>query len=110
MTHMFNSITDLDAIFGNYRADEQRSSWETAKLSLPVGTLVSGRVVARFHFGVFCDIGVGFPALLEIIRMRDMTPERYRNTEWCPVGTELTATVTGCGDAGRQIGLSQIDD
>jgi ribosomal protein S1 len=105
---VYSSFEDLKAAFGDYEAAERQSDWDNAKLAVPVGTVVIGCVVARFRFGVFCDIGVGFPALLEIVRIRDLTPEAYRTTEWCPIGSELSATVTGFADDGRQIGLSQL--
>ena len=96
---------DLESVFGGYRSPDQTAAWETAKSHLPLGTTVSGVVIARFPFGAFVDIGVGFPALLEIILM-DVPVAECRQSY--PVGSSVTAFIGGFRDATRQIGLWQI--
>src|SRR3954447_20761929 len=60
------------------------------------------------HFGAWVDLGVGFPALLEIIVIAGLTPERYRAGDWCPVGSEVSAFVGGFHDDSHQVGLWQV--
>ncbi len=99
-------LDDLDRLFPDHRSDARAAAWEVAKARYPVGSMVRGVVVARYPFGAFVDIDAGFPALLEIIRMAGLTPERYRVDDWCPVGSVVSAFVGGHGD--RQIGLWQV--
>jgi len=87
--------------YRNYRKrfpvrDEPVASelWSLFTAHVPVGAEVTGEVVARAVFGAWIDIGVGFPALLEIIAMADLTPEKYRAGEWCPVGSLVTARLS----------------
>lgn len=101
-------LDDLDRVFPGHRSPDRAAEWEAAKARLPVGSSARGVVVARYHFGVFVDIGVGFPALLGIVRMEGLTPERYLADNWCPVGSSVTAFVGGFDNYGRQIGLWQI--
>lgn len=96
---------DLESAFAGYRSPDQAASWATAKSHLPLGTTVSGVVIARYPFGAFVDIGVGFPALLEIILMDAPVAERGQSY---PVGSSVTAFIGGFRDDARQIGLWQI--
>lgn len=82
--------------------------WAALKFRLPTGQQVTGVVIAEAHFGAWIDIGVGFPALLEIVCFAGMTPERYRANDWCPIGSEVTAFVCSFKDRGHQIGLYQV--
>ena len=102
-------VEDLDALFLGYRSDDREEEWRLLQSRLAVGALVSGVVVARYPFGVFLDIGVGFPALLEIISIKGMTPETYRADKWCPLGSEQVVYVFAVPDGGcRQIALRQL--
>ena len=99
---------DLDKLFPDHGSDARATAWDEAKQRLPVGTSVTGRVVARYPFGAFLDIGLGFPALLEIIEIEGLTPEAYRAGGWCPKGSEVTARVMGFRDRNHQIHVSQV--
>jgi hypothetical protein len=72
--------------------------WEALKRQLVVGQPVTGTVVAKAPFGAWIDLGLGFPALLTITVMAGLTPERYHADEWCPLGSRVTAFVTGFQD------------
>ena len=97
----------LQKRFPGYESAEFDQAWGEVKQRLIVGRSVTGVVVARAPFGAWVDLGVGFPSLLETIRLAGLTPERYQAGDWCPVGSQVTAFVSGFKDAGHQIGLSQ---
>ena len=82
--------------------------WRVVTQQLSVGQTVTGLVIAKSPFGAWVDIGVEFPALLEIICMEGMTAEVYHSDAWCPIGSELTAFVGGFGDANHQVHLWQV--
>jgi hypothetical protein len=86
---------------------DQSRDWEQVKARLAVGDEVSGEVIARAPFGAWLDIGVGFPALLEIVEIDGLTPEASRAGDWCPVGSRISAWVTRFRDDNRQVYLSQ---
>jgi ribosomal protein S1 len=88
--------------------DNAQREWEALKRQLAVGGSVTGVVIGRAPFGAWIDIGVGFPALLEITVMAGLTPERYRVGDWCPVGSEISAEVSMFQDENRQIYLGQV--
>ena len=59
-----------------------------------IGDRVTGTVVANAPFGIWLDIGVGIPSLLEIIQLDPVkySPKNY--PEWMPeIGEEILATV-----------------
>lgn len=92
--------------------EESDRDWEALKENLAVGQGVTGEVIARAPFGVWLDIGVGFPAEVDIIVIDDLTPERYRADDWCPIGSTVTAFVGGFLDNrhiehGREVRLYQ---
>jgi predicted RNA-binding protein with RPS1 domain len=75
---------------------------------MSVGDKVTGVVIARAHFGAWIDLDVGFPALLQIIEILElMMPGAYRAGDWCPVGSVVSASVTGFLESPREIYLSQ---
>ena len=55
----------LDEAFPGYR-EEPWDKYAELRDALPPGTPVQGKVAAVAPFGVWIDIGVGVPALLEI--------------------------------------------
>lgn len=81
--------------------------WLKAKSTHPLGSLVRGKVVLCAHFGLFLDIGAGFPVLLLIHRFADADPSREW-TEYCPpVGSEIEGRVIVHNDPARQIAITQ---
>lgn len=63
-------------------AEEAEREWESLKDRLSPGQSVTGIVVTKAPFGAWLDIGVGFPALLEIVCIAGLTPERYQADDW----------------------------
>jgi hypothetical protein len=94
--------------FPDHQSPARQGDWEVAKHRFRIGEEVRGQVVEKSPFGAWIDLGVGFPALLEILVMKDLTPEAYRRGDWCPLGSEVTAFVGGFNDAFRQIVLWQV--
>lgn len=89
---------------------EQEMKWKAVKTKLAIGQSVTGTVVARAHFGVWLDLGVEFPALLLIVNIRDLTPEKYRNDQWCPLGDSVVATVGGLIEEKREVYVWQVNN
>lgn len=99
---------DLDRLFPGHRSPDRTVDWEELKRRLTYGQTVTGTVVAKSPFGAWVDLGVGFPALLEIVVIAGLTPERYRAGDWCPVGSEITAFVGGFRNGSNQVELWQV--
>ena len=57
----------MDNRFLEHESPEAAKAWDALKMRLPIDSVVEGTVFARAHYGVWIDIGAGFPALLEII-------------------------------------------
>ena len=102
-----NILEELDEQFPNCRAPEREDEWQSVKLRLPIGHPVAGTVVHKSPFGAWVDPGMGFPALLEIVVIAGLTPEKYRAGDWCPIGCEISGFVCGYHDHSRQIGIRQ---
>jgi ribosomal protein S1 len=98
----------LSERFPSRDAAETEKEWAAVKQRITVGDSVTGIVFAKAPYGAWLDVGVGFPALLEIICIAGMTRERYRADDWCPFGTEVTARVGSFNDSSHQIGLWQV--
>ena len=81
--------------------------WILIKDQFEIGDAVTGVVVHKSPFGDWIDIGAGCSCLLEIIVMKDLTPEIYRSGEYNPVGSTVKATIVGFRDENKQIYLSQ---
>lgn len=98
----------LAILFPQYNSPEMDADWDALKQRLPIGVSVNGLVVHREPFGVFVDIGVGFPALILVVRLKDADTTPYTSMDMYPT---LGADVDGCiyifDDAKRQIGITQ---
>jgi len=55
--------------------EEQAAAWEQLKQRLPLGRVLTGRVVIRTPFGVFYDAGQQFPVLINVPEFQK--PEGY---------------------------------
>lgn len=97
----------MDDRFLKHDSPEASEAWHALKTRLPVDSLVEGTVFQKAHYGAWIDLEVGFPALLEIIYIEGLTPERYQAREWCPVGSKVCAMVLGYRETVRQIYLWQ---
>jgi hypothetical protein len=98
---------ELRRCFGHLDGPEHLADWERVKRSLPIGSRVSGRLVLKAPFGVWMDVGAGFPAILLITRFaRAYTYDMYMQH-----GPEeddvLDATVYLFNDVDRQLVLTQ---
>ena len=61
---MMNVSADLERLFPGYLSAVREDEWRRVKDRVPAASRVKGAVVAVYHFGVFLDVKVGFPALL----------------------------------------------
>ncbi len=95
----------LKKYLSNFELNETK--WEQVKKELKIGEMVSGMVICRAPFGAWIDIKMEFPALLEIIFIKDLTPSNYESGYWMKEGEVIEAYVTGFRNDSRQIYLSQ---
>lgn len=102
-----NWTVELQKLFDDYLSTGKTENWERLISTLNPGDEVTGVVVARAHFGIWVDIGEGFPALLESIVIDGMDGEMYQKDEYCPVGSSIKAKISGFADRTRQIYLHQ---
>jgi hypothetical protein len=97
-----NAFPDWDAGKSNH------DSWDEAVDDLQIGEEVSGTVVDRAPFGIFVDIGVGFPALLQIIMIREFDRDQYFFGDGWPIGADVKANIRGLGKEVHEIFLEQF--
>ncbi len=99
----------LGGYFGDYRSPDLADRWETTMQQLVLGSTVSGIVVSQEQFGVFLDIGVAFPALILVPKLKDADKIRYTSVETYPaVGTRVQGRIYVFVDDMRQIGITQL--
>lgn len=86
---------------------QEEDKWKDVRAKLQIGDEVEGKIMHTAPFGDFIDIGVGFPALLQIVDMLDMTPENYREGNYSQIGNIVNAKIVGFRDYSKQIILTQ---
>ncbi|MEZ6048764.1 MAG: S1 RNA-binding domain-containing protein [Planctomycetaceae bacterium] len=102
--------SELCECFGDYMTEQRTEEWESVKAELQIGQLVSGTVVARRPFGVFVDIGAGFPALVLVVNLKDARTTPYSSIDMYPqIGDHINARVNAFVDHNRQIGMTEND-
>jgi ribosomal protein S1 len=97
----------LNDRFPRLDPETEQRKWDGMKERLHEGDKTTGVVIARSPFGVWIDIGVGFPVLLLIPDIQEMTAERYQADDWCPIGSSITAKIVIFNDRERRIRVSQ---
>jgi ribosomal protein S1 len=102
-------IGEAEWPFGDYLSPAKAEEWAAVQARLGAGGAVRGPVIARRPFGVFVDIGAGFPALLEVIQFEHARERRYIFEDYPAVGEMITARVVAFDDRNRQIGLTQLN-
>jgi hypothetical protein len=95
----------LSEPFGHAPRDD--AAWSALKERLPIGSTATGRVVARAPFGVWVDIGAGFPALLEVPEIAGARERPLSINDYPAVGSEVVARVVCFRETNRQVMLSQ---
>ena len=102
---------NLSQLFPEFRSVERQADWDSLKLRLSPRSRVGGAVVARYPFGVFVDIGAGFPALLLIVRFREAKHGGDTLIDSFPaLGSTIEAQLLGWADRQRGIVLTQLED
>ncbi len=100
----------LGSVFGDYLGPDRELEWQSAKAGLPPGSAVSGRVVARYIFGLFVDIGVAFPAFLPITQFNPPPKRRPVVVDDYPtIGSSVVGRSVGFDEDRRQIGITQLN-
>lgn len=104
-----DSDEQLFAYFDKQIEGHASEKWAELKKSLPLGATVSGTVVAQRPYGVWVDIGVGFPALNLVVRLKDADVTPYTSMEMYPgIGTVVEGRVYVFIDESRRICLTQL--
>lgn len=93
--------------FGDVTSADRVSDWERAKQAFPVGSKVSGRVVLKAPFGVWLDVGAGFPALLLITQLATFYSHDTYWKSGPQLGETMDVTVLGFNEPARALGLTQ---
>jgi ribosomal protein S1 len=97
---MTNWSEILISHFGEYESREKLEVWEVTKSLLSKDENIKGEVIFIAPYGVWLDINMNFPALIETIVLSEDLNEYV-------VGTFIDAKVSGIRDAKRQIYLHQ---
>lgn len=107
---MMSVLDDLKQQFGDFKSLQRQPEWDHARQKLHLGQTVEGTVVLQYPFGVFVDIGFGFPALLLVVRFRDADTKPYTSTTMYPqIGERLSARICVFNDRDHEFGLTQLE-
>ncbi len=98
----------LEICFPQHRTLAMDDDWNLAKELIDLGSDVSGVVVHCEQFGVFLDLEVGFPAILEVVRFKHTNRKPLKYPQDYPnVGDIVHGRVFAFSDSFRQIALTQ---
>ena len=98
----------LAALFPGFMSDHARLTWLMIQKRLTLGQTLSGKVVHIEPFGVFADVGLGFPALILVTRFHDAeTVRRSFANEFPQIGETIEGSVYAFCEHPREIALTQ---
>lgn len=101
----------LEQSFPGYKSIESTEAWNKLKEKYPLGTAIRGTVVLQEDFGIFIDIGEGFPCLILLTKLWDSHFNRHINgkDDFPPIGKNVIGVIYVYGDEQRQIGVTQLE-
>jgi hypothetical protein len=97
---------DIRARFPDWKTPAGLARWQSVRQELSVGKAVIGEVIARAPFGVWIDIGAGFPALLLVPEMEEAHERRITFDDYPAIGSTVDSSIGWLGDGGA-ISLTQ---
>ena len=74
------------------------NEWEALKQRLPIGSIITGKVIRQFPFGVFVDAGLGFVVLMH---QGSFVRRTGSHDDYPPLHSELVGQLLGF--SGREI-------
>ncbi len=92
---------DIRARFPAWMTPAAAEIWPRCLGRLEIGQPVTGEIIARAPFGVWIDIGVGWPAVVLIPEMRDEDGGRITYSRFPAKGSTVDGRVVGFGDGGE---------
>jgi ribosomal protein S1 len=81
------------------------SAWDAVKKRLPLGTVMEGEVAEIVPYGVWVDLGIGFPGLL-MATEAGLQPGQ-QPFECFEIGQSLTSKVLWYNDERQQLTLTR---
>ncbi len=111
---MFQGVNELSweqqikNIFPSWQTEKGINEFNSIKCKLEIKQSVKGKVIARAEFGVWVDIGVGYPALLLVVNFANSNAKAKDFIGYPSIGDTVEAKINALGSR-AEIGLSQID-
>ena len=99
-SHIFDELNKMSDA-------EKLQEWNRIKEKYKRSDKVHGIIIHKAPFGLFIDIKEKFPALLEIIQMRDLDYEKYKKDQIHRIGEEISAYFSFMPEKPDKILLSQ---
>lgn len=81
-------------------------TWDELKNKIPVGTILSGKVLKHEYYGVYVDLGYEYLGLISIINFSIDFGKKI--DELLPINSEIEVKVVSFKDNGCQIRLMPI--
>lgn len=84
-------------------------TWERAKHTYEFGQEIEGTVIQKNPFGDFLEVvsEQEFTVLIQIVDIKDLTPEVYQSGNYTPIGTKIKGKIIDFRDYNTQIVISQ---
>ncbi|MFD2721729.1 hypothetical protein ACFST9_23640 [Hymenobacter monticola] len=83
--------------------------WEALKQRLPVGSIITGKVVHQALFGVFIDAGLGFPVLMRVTEFGIIKPSGLTFPDDYPaLGGAISGQFCGFDEGNRQLAVCRL--
>lgn len=99
---------ELARLFPAYAMTDTSAVWHQVEADYPIGSLVVGRVVAKFPFGLAIDFGVPLPGLLLVTRIPALEPESFETQPAYQLDACLSARILLYAREANCIGLTML--
>ena len=97
---------DIKKVFPDWLTEKGINEFKSSNIELEINQYVKGKVIARAEFGVWVDIGVGYPALLLVVNFANRNAKAENFIGYPTIGEIVEAKINALGPK-AEIGLTQ---
>ena len=87
----------------NRSQDEKLAIWNSLKSQFSEGDKLVGQIFVKAPYGVHLDVGLAFPALLEIIQMPGLVYDEYVKDKVYCLGDKICVTFVCLNETSNEI-------
>ncbi|RSK23893.1 hypothetical protein [Hymenobacter metallilatus] len=89
-------------------SSEKLVAWQMLQEKLPIASVLTGKIFARTHFGIFFDAHIGFAVRMNVPDFGKAEGGMIFPDDYPPLGSEISGRLTGFDTPWHQVVVGRI--